>query len=94
MDRNLVWKIILILVLVIGAGAALYPPAKTLKPGLDLAGGTSLIYEIDTQGLTEAEKRDLSTKMIGILRRRIDPANIQNIYGGPRAIRVSKYKFR
>ena len=83
MDKSLKWKIVLIAVLVIIAAVALYPPNKTLKPGIDLAGGTSLIYEIDTQGLDESEKKDLSSRMITVLRRRIDPANIQNLVWRP-----------
>jgi len=83
MSKTLVWKFSLIAVLVIVAVWTLYPPDKTLKPGIDLAGGTSLIYEIDTQGLTPQEKTDLSGRMITILRRRIDPANIQNLIWRP-----------
>jgi SecD/SecF fusion protein len=83
MSKNLTPKIILIIVLVIVAVWTLYPPSKTLKPGIDLAGGTSLIYEIDTHGLNEAEKKDLSQKLITVLRRRIDPANIQNLVWRP-----------
>ena len=83
MEKNLVWKIVLIILLVVVAAWTLYPPDKTLKPGLDLAGGTSLIYEIDAHGLNAAEKKDLSTRMITILRRRIDPANIQNLIWRP-----------
>ncbi|MHC4125182.1 MAG: hypothetical protein ACYSRR_01840, partial [Planctomycetota bacterium] len=79
MDKNLNWKIIFITVLLLVAAWTLYPPQKTLKPGIDLAGGTSLIYEIDTAGLQQAEKKDLAQKMITVLRRRIDPANIQNL---------------
>ena len=83
MSKNLMPKIILIVVLVIVAAWTLYPPSKTLKPGIDLAGGTSLIYEIDTHGLTEAEKKELAQRMITVLRRRIDPANIQNLIWRP-----------
>ena len=83
MNKNLAPKIILILVLVVVATGTLYPIQKTLKQGIDLAGGTSLIYEIDAFGLTEAEKKDLSQKMITVLRRRIDPANIQNLIWRP-----------
>ena len=83
MSKNLTWKIVLIIVLVIIAAWTLYPPNKTLKPGIDLAGGTSLIYEIDTHGLKEADKKDLSQKLITVLRRRIDPANIQNLIWRP-----------
>ncbi len=83
MNKSLTWKILLIIVLVVVATWTLYPASKTLKPGLDLAGGTSLIYEIDTQDLTEYEKKDLAQRMITILRRRIDPANIQNLIWRP-----------
>ena len=86
MGKNLMPKIIVIVVLVVFAGLTLYPPSKTLKPGPDLGGGTSLIYQIDTQGLEEHEKRDLSQRMIAVLRRRIDPANIQNLVWQPQGL--------
>ncbi len=83
MNKNLTPKIILIIVLAALAAWTLFPPGKTLIPGIDLAGGTSLIYEIDTFGLEEADKRDLAQRMIIVLRRRIDPANIQNLLWRP-----------
>src|SRR4030042_1824483 len=83
MDKNLTWKFILIIALVALAGWTLYPPGKTLKPGVDLRGGTSLIYEIDTKGLTPEGKRGLAERMITVLRRRIDPAAIQNLVWRP-----------
>jgi SecD/SecF fusion protein len=83
MDKNLTWKIVLIAVLVILSAWTLYPPNKTLKPGIDLGGGTSLIYEIDAKGLSADEKRGLSDRVITVLRRRIDPANIQNLVWRP-----------
>jgi len=83
MDKNQTPKIILIILVVAFAAWTLYPASETLKPGIDLAGGTSLIYEIDTQGLEAAEKEGLSTRMITVLRRRIDPANIQNLIWRP-----------
>ncbi len=83
MNKNLSWKIILIVALVGLAAWTLYPPDKTLKPGIDLGGGTSLIYEIDAKGLDAGEKRGLSERVIAVLRRRIDPANIQNLVWRP-----------
>ncbi|MBN2183037.1 MAG: protein translocase subunit SecD [Sedimentisphaerales bacterium] len=79
MNKNLTPKVILIIILIVLAVWTLYPPSKTLKQGIDLKGGTSLIYEIDTFGLTEAEKKGLAQKMITVLRRRIDPFNIQEL---------------
>ena len=83
MGKNVMPKMVLIIVLVLFAGWTLYPPDKTLKPGPDLGGGTSLIYQIDTQDLEEHEKKDLAQRMITVLRRRIDPANIQNLIWRP-----------
>jgi len=83
MQKNLTLKIVIIVVLVVVAAWTLFPPSKTLKPGIDLAGGTSLIYEIDTYGLEDADKTDLAQRMITVLRRRIDPANIQNLVWRP-----------
>ncbi|MHC4618753.1 MAG: protein translocase subunit SecD [Planctomycetota bacterium] len=87
MEKNLTPKVIFIIVLVAVLGWTLYPPSKTLKPGIDLAGGTSLVYEIDTQGLEPGEKRDVAQRMITVLRRRIDPANIQNLVWRPQGSR-------
>jgi len=83
MDKNLSWKIGLIVALVALAAWTLYPPSGTLKPGIDLGGGTSLIYEIDAKGLSADDKRGLAERMITVLRRRIDPANIQNLVWRP-----------
>lgn len=83
MGKTPTWKIALILALLAIAALTLYPPEKTLKPGIDLAGGTSLIYEIDAHDLSPAEKGNLAQNMITILRRRVDPANIQNLIWRP-----------
>jgi protein-export membrane protein SecD/preprotein translocase SecF subunit len=83
MGKNLMPKIIVIIVLVVLGGLTLYPPDKKLKPGPDLGGGTSLIYQIDTTDMPESETRDLAQRMITVLRDRIDPANIQNLIWQP-----------
>jgi SecD/SecF fusion protein len=83
MYKNLLPKSILIIVLIVLAVLVLFPPSQKLKPGIDLAGGTSLIYAIDTEGLDSAQEKDLAQNMITVLRRRIDPANIQNLLWRP-----------
>ncbi len=83
MDKNLLLKIVVILVLIVFAGLVVYPPADKLKPGLDLAGGTSMVYEIDTTGLEPKERSSLAERMIPILRRRVDPTNVANIVMRP-----------
>jgi len=83
MNKNLVPKSVFIIILVALAIWTLFPPSQTLKPGIDLAGGTSLIYAIDTEGLSAEAQKGLAQKMITVLRRRIDPANIQNLVWRP-----------
>ena len=58
MNKNLYGKLTLVIIMVAVAVLLVYPPQNKLKPGLDLAGGTSLIYEIDTAGLEKAERRE------------------------------------
>jgi preprotein translocase subunit SecD len=45
----------------------------------DTTGGTRLLYEIDTKGFTEKQKKGLSERMIRNLRRRLDPSNMYNL---------------
>lgn len=79
MNKNLLWKIALIAFLVVIAALELHPPQDTLKLGLDLAGGTSIVYDIDTHNLDSSAKRDLAERTIKVLRRRIDPSNMMNL---------------
>lgn len=83
MDKNLIWKSVLIFVVVALAAWNLYPPQEKLKPGIDLAGGTSLIYEIDTTDLAPGEQRNLAQNMIPILLKRIDPTHVANVVMRP-----------
>ncbi len=71
------WMLVIVLI-----GVCLwevYPPQKKLKMGIDLAGGTSLLYQIDDSGLESYEKQGLAQRMISILRERIDPDNKMNM---------------
>ena len=83
MDKNLIWKSLAVVIVVTVAMLNLYPPSETLKPGIDLAGGTSLIYEIDTTDLAPNEQRGLAQNMIPILLKRIDPTHVANIVMRP-----------
>ncbi|MBN1816220.1 MAG: protein translocase subunit SecD [Sedimentisphaerales bacterium] len=84
--KNNGWKIVLILILMVIAGYSLVvrdPDTGqwrlNLKPGIDIGGGTSLIYEIDATGLAPNDRKGLAQSMIPILMRRIDPDNVANI---------------
>ena len=52
-----------------------------LKPGIDIRGGTSLVYEIH---VPEGEdSRNLSTRMAQALRKRVDPDGVRNLVWKP-----------
>jgi len=53
----------------------IWPPQDKLKLGIDLEGGTSLLYQIDTTGYTPSPGNTAAQEMIRILRQRIDPGN-------------------
>ena len=83
MNRNLIWKFVLILGIVVVCAAEVYPPGKKLKRGIDLAGGSSVTLQIDTTGLSEWQARTVSQDMIRVLRQRIDPSNKRNLIWRP-----------
>jgi SecD/SecF fusion protein len=83
MNKNLLWKALLITALVVFAVLLVYPPEDNLKPGLDLAGGTSLIYDIDVSDLDAKDAKGIAQRMIPILLRRVDPTNVANIVMRP-----------
>ena len=81
MTRNLKWKVLGIVLLVVLAG---YEIAKNgFKLGIDLAGGTTLLFEIDTSGMTESAKSEAAETTIRVLRERIDPGNQMNLIWRP-----------
>ncbi len=83
MRKALAWKFALIAVVIVLGLIELYPPSAKLKPGLDLAGGTSLIYEIDAAGMKDEDTRGLSQNMITVLKRRVDPKGVRNLIWRP-----------
>jgi len=83
MNKNLTWKFVIIIGLIFLCCWEVWPPEKKLKQGIDLAGGASLLYQIDTTGLTDIEKRTVTQDMIRILQQRIDPGNKRNLIWRP-----------
>jgi SecD/SecF fusion protein len=82
-DENRLLKWALVVVPVVAAGLALYPPSQKLKAGIDLAGGSSLLFEIDTSGLKKSEKVGLADRVMEVLKRRIDPNGQMNLIWRP-----------
>ena len=61
MDRNTVWKWLVLITLVCGSMALVWPIQEKVKLGIDLRGGTSIVLEVDTSELDEAGKTDAQT---------------------------------
>lgn len=82
-DPNRTLKWLLLMALIVLAIMSIYPPSQRLKGGIDLVGGTSLLFEVDTAGLTTEQQRGLSTKVMGILKDRVDPKQQMNLEWRP-----------
>ncbi|HUU83453.1 MAG TPA: protein translocase subunit SecD [Phycisphaerae bacterium] len=80
-NRVLMWLIVL--VPLVWAVLRIIPPEDRLKGGIDLVGGCSLLYEIDTAGLAPQDIRGLSEKVMRVLQRRVDPNAQLNLVWRP-----------
>jgi len=77
MEKNVGQRLIVIGVVILIGFVMLWPPQQKLRPGLDIAGGTSLIFEIDT---TAAENEpDLAERVKTLLQRRVDPKGVYDL---------------
>src|SRR5271166_4795134 len=68
------WKIFLIIGSVALGLLAMIPPDKKLKLGIDLAGGTILVYEVDRENLGPNFNMD---DLISALKQRADPEGVK-----------------
>lgn len=76
-DKFPIWKPTLIVVVIAFFALMLYPPSRKLKPGLDLAGGTTLVYQVDIpEGMDAGTAVD---QVISSLRKRVDPQGVRNL---------------
>ncbi len=78
MDRKLWTRLVFIICIL---ALAIYYiggfTGKNLKGGIDLIGGTSQLWEIDTTGMSNTD--GLAEEMIKVQRKRVDPDNVQNL---------------
>ncbi|MGE0481182.1 MAG: protein translocase subunit SecD [Phycisphaerae bacterium] len=76
-EKNLWNRMALILGVVVVACFLLYPPKERLRPGLDIAGGVSMIFEIDDTGMKDVP--NLAEEVKTLLQRRVDPSGVYNL---------------
>ncbi len=74
--RNLVWHTFVILAALVLAVVAITPPETKLRLNKDLVGGTTLTYQVDVR---PTDPPDTLTKVIELLKRRIDPNGLMEI---------------
>ncbi len=58
MKKDILWRFILILIVVISCIIFLYPPKEKIRLGLDLKGGSHLVLEVQTQDALIADRND------------------------------------
>ena len=75
--------VIAILILTAVVVLSLYVIRNASKPNVNVTGGSVLVYEIDTNGLTDTQKKDLSKKVIRVLQKRVDPRGMTNLLWRP-----------
>ncbi len=80
-------KAVVVLALAVIAAVCIWQ--KTILLGLDLRGGTELLYRIRDEDLSEAEKRNVTQRTIDVIRRRIDPEGRLEVDIRPRG----RYRF-
>ena len=98
MEKNQTGRVILILAVLLLAVWAIVPhpsrvfdPARplaektSLRPGIDMAGGTSLLYQIrpPAGGYHSANGESLADAVADALKRRVDPSGIKNLIWRP-----------
>lgn len=57
----------------------IYPPGKTLKQGIDLKGGYSVIYELDLKDVPADRHYQVTEDTISQLKKRVDPLGQRNL---------------
>ena len=77
MERKLIYKIILILVILGICAYFAFPLEKRINLGLDLRGGMHLLLKVDTTHLSGSEKEDAADRAIEVIRNRIDQFGVR-----------------
>ncbi|HVZ93061.1 MAG TPA: protein translocase subunit SecD [Phycisphaerales bacterium] len=74
--RHLIRNAILVIVVLFVCGWSLYPPKEKLRLGKDLAGGVSLVYNVDVE---QAESATVIDRTIAVLKDRVNPSGLFEI---------------
>jgi len=95
MPTNYTGRVILILTVLILSLLAIFPPGSlfdpklsfgeklALKPGIDMVGGTSLLYEIKPPESGGTVQGNLAEQVMDSLKKRVDPDGLRNLIWRP-----------
>jgi SecD/SecF fusion protein len=76
-EKQLNQRLLLIVAVIAIAAWMLYPPKEKLRPGLDIAGGVSMVFEIDDEGAKDDP--NLAENVKTLLQKRVDPQGVYNL---------------
>ncbi len=77
MKSNLLSRFILIFGAIVLAVFCIF--SNGIKGGIDLSGGTDLVYQLDVPPGYKGDPNVLAQQVISVLRRRVDPGNVHNL---------------
>src|SRR4051795_1788862 len=89
MPTNTTGRFILILIILIGSLWCIFPGmhkanfTPNLHPGIDMVGGTSLLYEIKVPEGGAASSGTLAEDVMKALKKRVDPEGVRNLIWRP-----------
>jgi SecD/SecF fusion protein len=78
-EKNVNQRLLIVAIVTLVGFFLFYPPQQRLRAGLDIAGGTSLIFEVDTTGVSELERQNLAERVKEQLQKRVDPSGVYNL---------------
>ncbi|HBA86166.1 MAG TPA: hypothetical protein DCZ95_18950 [Verrucomicrobia bacterium] len=76
MDKNAIWKWLILVVLVSWSIVTITPLSEKIKYGLDLQGGTSYVLEVDTSELAPETVKDARERALEVIRNRVDAMGV------------------
>src|SRR4030042_1322929 len=77
MTKNLQWRILLALGVLVFALTGMLPLKEKINLGLDLQGGMHLVLKVDTSKLPEEAREDAPNRALEIIRNRIDEFGVK-----------------
>src|SRR5688572_4938713 len=87
MPQNYTGRLVLIVVVIAAALWSIFPAwnlkQPNLKPGIDMVGGTSLLYEIKTPPGGYQGSKSLAEEVMESLKKRVDPQGVRNLIWRP-----------